>query len=63
MLIKQSTWSHFEIGIGGRIHDIKIGNSSFERVEDFKYLGTTLTNQDRDVWRILANSVMNLLVP
>ena len=24
---------------------IKTDNSSFERVEDFKYLGTTLTNQ------------------
>jgi len=26
-------------------HNIKIDNSSFERVEEFKYLGTTLTNQ------------------
>jgi hypothetical protein len=25
-------------------HDIKIDNSSFEMVEEFKYLGTTLTN-------------------
>ena len=30
----------------GRSHTIKIDNSSFERVEEFKYLGTTLTNQD-----------------
>ena len=30
----------------GRIHSIKIDNSSFERVEEFKYLGTTLTNQN-----------------
>ena len=30
----------------GRIHNIKIDNSSFERVEEFKYLGTTLTNQN-----------------
>ena len=30
----------------GRSHTIKIDNSSFERVEEFKYLGTALTNQD-----------------
>jgi hypothetical protein len=30
----------------GRNHDIKIDNSCFERVEQFKYLGTTLTNQN-----------------
>jgi hypothetical protein len=30
----------------GRNHSIKIDNSSFERVEEFKYLGTTLTNQN-----------------
>ena len=30
----------------GRSHGMKIGNSSFERVEEFKYLGTTLTNQN-----------------
>ena len=30
----------------GRIHNIKIDNSSFERVEKFKYLGTTLTYQN-----------------
>jgi len=29
-----------------RIHNIKIDNSFFERVEEFKYLGTTLTNQN-----------------
>jgi len=28
----------------GRIHHIKVDNSSFERVEEFRYLGTTLTN-------------------
>jgi hypothetical protein len=26
----------------GRTHSMKIDNSSFERVEEFKYLGTTL---------------------
>jgi len=30
----------------GRSHSIKIDNSSFERVEEFKYLGTILTNQN-----------------
>jgi UDP-galactopyranose mutase len=30
----------------GRNHSIKIDNSSFERVEEFKYLGTTSTNQN-----------------
>jgi hypothetical protein len=30
----------------GRNHNIVTDNSSFEGVEDFKYLGTTLTNQN-----------------
>jgi len=30
----------------GKSHDIKIDNSSFERVKEFIYLGTTLTNQN-----------------
>ena len=30
----------------GRSHNIKIDNSSFERVEQFKYLGTTLRNRN-----------------
>ena len=30
----------------GRIHSVRIDNSSTERVEEFKYLGTTLTNQN-----------------
>jgi len=30
----------------GRIHRMKIDNSSIERVEKFKYLGTNLTNQN-----------------
>ena len=29
----------------GRSHNIKIDNRSFEKVEEFKYLGTTLTNK------------------
>jgi hypothetical protein len=30
----------------GQNHDIKIDNKSHERVEQFKYLGTTLTNRN-----------------
>jgi len=30
----------------GRIHNVRIDNSVLERVEEFKYLGTTLTNHN-----------------
>jgi hypothetical protein len=30
----------------GRSHNMKIDNSSFERVEQFRYLGTTIRNQN-----------------
>jgi len=30
----------------GRIHSVRIDNINFERVEEFKYLGTTLTNEN-----------------
>ena len=30
----------------GRIHNVRMDNSTFERVEEFKYLGTNLTNQN-----------------
>jgi hypothetical protein len=30
----------------GRSHSMKIDNSSFQRMEDFKHLGTTLTSQN-----------------
>ena len=30
----------------GRIHSVRIDNSTFDRLEEFKYLGTTLTNQN-----------------
>ena len=54
----------------GRIHSVRIDNSSFDRVEDFKYLGTTLTNQNSIVEEIKSRlksgnacyrSVQNLL--
>ena len=30
----------------GRIQSVRIDNSTFERMEEFKYLGTTLTYQN-----------------
>ena len=30
----------------GQSHSVRTDNSTFERVEEFKYLGTTLTNQN-----------------
>jgi len=30
----------------GRIYSVRIDNSTFERVEEFKYLGTNLTDQN-----------------
>jgi UDP-galactopyranose mutase len=30
----------------GQNHSVSIDNSTFKRVEEFKYLGTTLTNQN-----------------
>ena len=30
----------------GRSHSIKNDNSSFESLEEFRYLGTTITNQN-----------------
>ena len=33
----------------GQSHGMKFDNSSFERVEELKYLGTTLTNQNSNL--------------
>jgi hypothetical protein len=41
MLIKRSTWLCLGIGMQGG-DTVKIDNSSIEKVEEFKYLGTTL---------------------
>ena len=54
----------------GRIHGVRIDNSTYERVEEFNYLGTTLTNQNSIVEEIKSklrsgnacyHSVQNLL--
>jgi len=54
----------------GRIHSVRIDNSTFERVEEFKYLGTTLTYQNSILEKIKSrlrsgnacyHSVQNLL--
>jgi hypothetical protein len=35
----------------GRNHSVRIDNSNFERVEEFKYLGTTLRHQNSILFR------------
>ena len=45
MLIKLCTWPCRDYN-AGRNQRIKIDNSSLERVEQLKYLGTTLTSQN-----------------
>ena len=53
-----------------RIHSVRTDNSTFERVEGFKYLGTTLTNKNYTAEEIKSrlrsgnacyHSVQNLL--
>ena len=39
----------------GRIHSVRIDNSTFERVEEFKHLGTTLTNQNSIAEKLRAD--------
>ena len=38
----------------GRNHSVRIDNSTFERVEEFKYLRTTLTNQNSILEEIMS---------
>jgi len=38
----------------GRIQCVRIGNSTFKRMEEFKYLGTTLTNQNSILEEIMS---------
>jgi len=45
MLIRLHTWSCLDIRMQDS-HNIKIDNNSFEKVEQFKYIGTTLTDQN-----------------
>jgi hypothetical protein len=45
MVIKLSTRSCLEITMQGRSHNTKTDCSSFETVEQFIHLGTTLTNK------------------
>jgi hypothetical protein len=56
----------------GRSQSMKIDNSSFERLEEFKYLGKTLTNQNSVLKEIKSrlkseyacyHSAQNLLSP
>jgi hypothetical protein len=44
MVINLSAWSYLEISVQKKLN-LKVDNSSFERVDKFKYLGTNLTNQ------------------
>jgi len=55
-----------------RIHSVRIDNITFESVEEFKYLGTTLTDQNSIAEEIKSrlrlgnacyNSVQNICLP
>ena len=45
--LRTSEQTHFKLlSTPGRNHSVGIDNSTFERVEEFKYFGATLTNQN-----------------
>ena len=46
MQIKLSKWSCLEIRMQDEVTVWRLITSSFEKVEEFKYFGTTLTNQN-----------------
>ena len=39
----------------GRSHNMKTDNRSFEMVEEFKYLGTTITNENSIMKKLRAD--------
>jgi hypothetical protein len=46
----------------GQNHNIKIDNKSFERMEQFKYLGITLTNRNSIQKKLRADRSRGMLV-
>jgi len=46
MLIRFHAWSCLEIRMRDEVTIYKIDNSSFEMVEEFRYLGRTITHQN-----------------
>jgi hypothetical protein len=44
-----------------RNHSINIDNSSFEKVEEFKYLGTAVTNQNSGQGEIKSRLIQAML--
>jgi hypothetical protein len=55
-----STWPVMSVDQDAlRSHNIGTDNSSFERVEEFKYLGTTLTHQN-SIQEEIKNRIMSV---